>query len=225
MFNDIMSEEAIKQYKNLMERKLNYVYLNKEDKILKLLITIDPEIIKYNITKIRANLFPENYIIVNEEFVKKMNFKYMPSYIGNFKIFGNKHKTENYNIPNPEDPNSHLHYILNDIANKQSIDYLDLQKLTLQKIRCSEKNDETSKIWFNIIEEIKSNLDIKVVDEYNYNKLSEALDCIEDILIKERLNSKINLNEIKDILFQSNDNIDIFNYLNINIKSEKEKTI
>jgi len=225
MFLSTLNLETVNEFNKIMEPKFNYVYLQKEDKILKLLITINPEIIKYNLTKIGANLNPENYIITNEEFVKELNFKYKPCYVGNFKIFGNKHKTNNYNIPNPEDSKCILYYVLNNIANKESVDYLDLQKLTLQKIRYSQVNEENSKMCLNIIEEIKSNLDIEIVNEYDYNKLCESIDYIENILLEERLNSKINLKNIKDILLQSNDNIEIFDYLNINISNKNKKVI
>lgn len=219
---DFMIEGPIPTKKS-PARYENYIYLLEEDKILKLAITIDKEVIKCNMLKLKNYLSVDKFEIVDEEAMNNFKFPIEMDFVGKYKL-NKKRKTNNYKIPKEQCFENDLFYYLNSMYSKVSLTSTDLSILYIEKDYCiSEPKEKLSIVWLSAIEDIVSNLNIEIIDEYEYTKLSESLDYIEKIRNKEGLWSTINLTKIKSILGDAKGNTNIFLALNLSIKKEQEK--
>lgn len=201
----------------------NYIYLLKDNKILKLGITIDKKIIEQNFSRLIRYIDEKNFIIVDEEEMENYCFPIDMEYVGKYKLNKRK-KTNNYKIPNKSTADCDLIYQLNELYNKHDLDSSDLYFFNNERKYCKEESTEMfASVWVSVIENIVSNLKIEIVEEYDYEKLFSSIDFIENIAHKERILSRINLKHLKIILKEAEMNEETFNDLKINIIEEKEK--
>jgi len=194
----------------------NYVYLLENDKILKLLVTIDLQIIKESFIKVYNSIQKNYFIEVNESIVNKLNF---PIEMESFKINDRKF----YSIPNKEFIETDLLYLLNKIYNEKSLSSEDLFKLNLEREYNSTNNLKVAKMWVRIVEEVISKLNIEIIDKYSFSKFSNSLEYLENIEHKENLYNRVELNEFKNLLLTAEGNKDIFEDLGINVQTSKKK--
>lgn len=202
----------------------NYVYLLKNNKILKLLVTIDPQIIKENLIKVYQTIPKFQFGLVSESTVKKLNLPIQMTYIGKVKLNG-KEETRCYNIPDKGFSECDLFYLLNKIYNQSSLTSNDIYRLNLEREYYSFKNLKVAQTWVSVVEDIISKLNIEILDQYDYNKLSNSLEYLEQIEHKEKLYESVELNEFKNILLAAEGNNDVFEDLGIEIqlKTTKQK--
>ena len=220
---DFMTDGPANIQKKSKARYENFVYLLKDDKILKLAITIDKKVIKENIINLMSYLSDDKFEIVDEETMNRFNFPICMEFVGKYKL-NKKRKTNNYKIPDEQFFENDLFYYLNSMYSKVSLESIDLFNLYVEKDYCiSEPNEQLAILWLNVIEDIISNLNIEIIDEYEYIKLSESLDYIEKIRNKEGLWSTINLKKIKNILCDAKENANVFTGLNLNTERHKIK--
>lgn len=208
------------------EPKDKYIYLLKEDKILKLVVRVDLQIIKRNFIRLLKNLDEKSFITVDKKNFEQNKFPddmFDLFYVGKYRL--NKlRKTENYKIPNFNYIDYDLIYILNSIYNKPSLECDDLWGLNNEREYHSEFLDKKfSKVSMCVIEDIVSNLNINIVEEYDYNKLLESLEYVEHVRNKEKLFNTVNLKNLKNILYDAQGNKDVFEELNISVPYENEK--
>lgn len=201
--------------KSKKSKSENYVYLKIDNKILKLAINTDDNILKFYMKRLIMNLDEFMFNIVCETEMKNCCFPFDMEYVGKFKLPGKTFKTKNYRIPEVDTEECSLIYVLNSIYNKQGLINEDLYNLRAEKEMCEENS--AKKI---VVEDIISKLDIVVVEEYDYNKLAESVEYVSYITNKENLWNKINLQKLKSILLEAQGNIEVFQKLNLYNKNE-----
>lgn len=199
-----------------------YVYLLKDDKVLKLYITIDEHLIYENFRLLKNNLTKKDFTYVDYNEFKDNKFPLTEYEFEHTNIL----KFNKYKIPNKNSLNSTLLYILTDIYNNNEITSDILNKLSEEyKFRYNEYNniEDIDRIWIEVIESIVNNLEIEIEEEYDYNVFWQSVNFMEDISKKEYISMIDVLYELKQILRSAKENKEIFDNLKININEEKQK--
>jgi len=223
----------IEHYGDCNDRKIEkeYIYVLKNNKILKLYITIDEQILKDNFIEIYNALVEEAFDyfeIIDENELKKLNFPISMPYAGKIKV-SKFRKQDSYKIPS-DNPDTTLLYLINDIYNLNPGKIRNLNEEYLYGLHyeyfCnSDRESSSSEVLINtagkVISSIISNLDIKLIESYDYEQFASSLNYIELVRNKERLWSKINLSNLKSILTRAEKNSDVFDALGIEISESK----
>lgn len=202
---------------NNKSKKTNYVYLLNDDKILKLLVTIDESIIKENFIKLKQNINMSDYTTTSQYNLNKNNFTVEDNHFY-FPFKG-------YCIPDKSKENCSLLYALNIIYNKKTLSSDDIFKLNEEKEYYSKYNncDKLTLASIEVIKNIVDSLEIEIIDEYDYKLFSDSINFLETIRSKEKLNIFSELNQLKNILLTAEGNKDVFEFLNIHVNLEEEK--
>jgi len=221
---DINQENSVKNCKldNSKTNQERHIYLLKDDSVLKLYITINDHLIYENFRLLKNNLPKKDFTYVDDEGFKEYNFP-LPKYeFYHYNII----QFNKYKIPNENNLNSTLIYILNDIYNNNEITSEILNKLNEEyKLRYNECNniEDIDRIWIEVIQNIINNLEIEIEEEYDYNLFKKSIHFMEDINMKEFISMADVLYKLKLILISSEENKEIFENLKIDINKEKRK--
>lgn len=229
----IMDIECCRDY---IEKEIEkeYIYVLKNNKILKLHITIDEQILIDNFINI-YNVLVENlfcsFEIVGKKELEKLNFPISMPCVGKLK-FNKFRKQDAYKIPG-DDSNTTLFYLINDIYNNnlgknKNIKEEHLYGLNYEFFCYSEEDSMSFTLLTDAINKalssIISNLNIELIESYDYEQFVSSLNYIELVRNKERLWSKINLSKLKSILTSAEKNSEVFDNMGIQISESKEKT-
>lgn len=222
----IMDIEGCRDYiKKEIEKE--YIYVLENNKILKLYITIDEQILIDNFINI-YNVLVENsfctFEIVGKKGLEKLNFPISMSSVGKLK-FNKFRKQDAYKIPG-DDSNTTLFYLINDIYNNNLGKTKNIKEEHLYGLNyeffCNSEEDSMSFTLLTdainkTLSSIISNLNIELIESYDYEQFVSSLNYIELVRNKERLWSKINLSKLKSILTSADKNSVVFKTLDIDI--------
>lgn len=203
------------------ENEEKYIYLLKDDKVLKLYISIDEHLIYENFRLLKNNLTKKDFTYVDYDKFKDNKFPLNEYEFEHSNIL----KFNKYKIPNKNSLNSTLLYVLTDIYNSYMITSDMLNDLSEEyKFRYNECNniDEIDRIWIEVIQDIVNNLEIEIEAEYDYNTFEQAVNFMEDISEKEFISMVDVLYKLRQILKSAKENKEIFENLKININKEKQ---
>ena len=143
---------------NIETNKERYVYVLKDDKVLKLYITIDEHLIYENFRLLKNNLTKKDFTYVDYDKFKDNKFPLTEYEFEHTNIL----KFNKYKIPNKNSLNSTLLYILNNIYNSYMINSDMLNDLSEEyKFRYNECNnmDKLDRIWIEVIQNVINNLE------------------------------------------------------------------
>lgn len=211
------------------DKSNKYIYLLNDDKILKLLVYVNPVLVRKLFEKLIDNMDEKQFKIVDRKTMYKLNLLMPMPYVGKYKLENRVIKTENFKVPFGTDDNCSFLYLLNSIYDNISLtreDIIDLNHYKTKYIHkfcfTSLKNlqDKQTKICAEIIQELLANIEIYVLEEYDKNKLSQSLEYIDFITTMENLNIKETLIKLKEILTEAEANKTLFDSLMINVKLE-----
>lgn len=219
--------------------KKEYVYVLKSNKIFKLYMTIDEQILKDSFVEIYNSLIKEVndcFEIVSKSEVEKLKFPIDMQYVGKMKI-GKFKKYDAYKIPS-DNVDTTLFYLINNIYNNNMGDAKNINEENLYGLHyefvCNlDEVCFSSKILMEVskkvIDNIISNINIEIIDSYDYEQFLSSFNYIELVRNKEKLWSSINLSKLKSILTSAEKNSVVFETLgidiferNINLKIKKK---
>lgn len=206
---DFTTDGPYEETKRKQSKFENYIYLQIDDKILKLCITVDDKLLKKHMETLVSNLDEVMFDIVSEEEMKNCCFPIKMEYVGKFRL-QERRKTKNYKIPAVDIDECSLIYVLNSMYDNNGLTKEDLYNLCYEK----ENNKENS-CKRNIVEDVIYNLLITVVEEYDYDKLKDSVEYVSYVTNQENLWQKINLKNLKNVLSESQKNIETFRNLDL----------
>lgn len=228
-------ESTYRKKQKQNDKSNKYIYLLNDDKILKLLVYVNPALVRKLFEKLIDNMDEKQFKIVDRKTMYKLNLLMLMPYVGKYKLENRVIKTENFKVPFAMDDNCSFLYLLNSIYDNISLTREDIIDLYHYKVKYIDKfcftslknlPDKQTRICAEIIKELLANLNIQIIEEYDKNKLSQSLEYIDFITTMENLNIKETLIKLKEILTEAEVNKTFFDSLMIKVKLEdkNEKT-
>lgn len=220
---EIISEDERRVNKNTKD----YIYLEKDGKVLKFLVSIPHLDITTFLEKYLENLPVNEYNIMKESKVKESRWPLkLVRYVGNFKMQGACFKTKNYLVPNQTELSSFLckkhrkNYVMIPLNTE------DLKALNEINKNCLE-DEETFEL--DIINTLKSNIQIQLEETYDIDleQLGLYIQNIEKLLGNDE--SRRTLDKLRYILLSSEKNKNYIGELGLEdrfiqtIEKEKQK--
>lgn len=203
--------------------KVNYIYLEKDNKILKLKIEVDEFSIKEGFLNLERELKSSDFRYVLKETLDDIKFPISSLHFLDPSPHFSKFMP--FKIPDSFSEKCKLIYILTDIYNEKTLTSNSIYTLYNEHEYLLHLNDINSftQISIQTIENIVNNLNIEIIDEYSYDKLSEILDYLENVSISENIDTIINLEELKEIIFSSSSNKIVFENLGIQVLNKSKR--
>ena len=137
--------------------------------------------------KLIDNMDENQFKIVDRKTMYRFNLLMPMPYVVKYKLENRVIKIENFKVLFGTDDNCSFLYLLNSIYDNIGITRKDIIALYRYKVKyidkfcfTSLKNllDKQTKICADIIQELLSNLNIQIIEEYDKNKLSQSLEYI-----------------------------------------------
>lgn len=202
-------------------RRKDYIYVYNDNKLLKLYVTINANVLKENFIKFYYIMKKEltDFEIVSEKGLKTYSFPISMPYVG---------KQTAYEIPGKEDgqilrhiSNIYEYNHMNMMNRDLNLDEFNIEELFIELCEpCS--TDRLSAVKREVIMNIVSNLDIELVETYDYDELCSSVRIIESITRNSIVfNSKIYLSKLKGVLNSAKEYSKMMDKLGIALPGKK----